>query len=250
MSRHRRLLTALLLSVAVVALGWVARSPLLRAAAHWLDVGEPPHKADYVMVLNGGENTRPFAAAALVTAGWAPRALVAETAPTPAVIDGIIPPYHEINRKVFLKCGVPAANIAVLPGQAETTYDEARALAAFLQDHPDARVLVVTADCHTRRSRWVFARVLADRARQITFISAPTDEFPTDRWWQSQLGLLAIATEYPKLIFYAAVYGCLGHWLAACALLILIALWIRRRDSGAPSPAGRSLKSHLPQGEG
>jgi uncharacterized SAM-binding protein YcdF (DUF218 family) len=236
MSR-RRLLIALLLGAAVVTLCWTTRSPVLRAAARWLNVGEPPHKADYVMVLNGGEDTRPFAAAALVTAGWAPQALVAETAPTPPVSDGIIPAYHDINRQVFLKCGVPAANVTILPGQAATTYDEARALAAFLQDHADARVLVVTNDYHTRRSRWVFARVLADRARQISFVSAPTDEFPMDRWWQSQLGLLVVATEYPKLVFYAATYGCLGQWLAACVLLILMALWIRRRDPAVPSPA-------------
>ena len=42
-----------------------------RAAAGWLDVGQRPRRADYVMVLNGGEDTRPFAAAALITAGWA-----------------------------------------------------------------------------------------------------------------------------------------------------------------------------------
>ena len=40
--------------------------------ASWLDVGQQPRQADYVMVLNGGENTRPFAAAALVGAGCGP----------------------------------------------------------------------------------------------------------------------------------------------------------------------------------
>jgi uncharacterized SAM-binding protein YcdF (DUF218 family) len=228
---NRRLLIGLLLGAVVLTLCWANSTALLRALAGWLDVGEPPQQADYVMVLNGGEVSRPFVAAALVKAGWAPRLLVAETSPSPAVLDGIIPPYHEINRQVFLKRGVPAADITVLPGQAATTYDEVEALATFLNDHPDAKVLVVTNECHTRRSRWVFARVLGDRARQVSFVSAPTDEFPMNRWWQSQRGLLAIATEYPKLVFYAIAYGCLGYWLAACLVLLVVARWIRHRET-------------------
>jgi len=105
------------------------------------------------------------------------------------------------------------------------------ALAVFLQKHPSAPVLVVTNDCHTRRSRWVFTRVLGDRARQVSFVSAPSDEFPMDRWWQSPVGLLSIATEYPKLVFYAAIYGYFGYWLGACGALLLVARWIRRRES-------------------
>ncbi len=230
MSR-RRLLITLIFAAVVLVTCWATHPRLLRAAANWLDVGERPRAADYVMVLNGGEDSRPFAAAALVKAHWARRALVAETAPSPDVIDGIVPPYHEVNRRVLVNRGVPAADVAILPGAAATTYDEAVALAAFLQQHPHARVLVVTNDCHTRRSRWVFARVLGDRAGQVSLVSAPSDEFPMDRWWQSQVGLLSIATEYPKLAFYAASYGYFGYWLAACGVLLLVARWIRRRES-------------------
>ena len=164
-------------------------------------------------------------------AHWARRVLVAETAPSPEVLDGIVPPYHEVNRRAMVTRGVPAADVVILPGAAATTYDEAVALATFLQRHPNARVLVVTNECHTRRSRWVFARVLGDRAGQVSFVSAPSDEFPMDRWWQSQSGLLSIATEYPKLAFYAASYGYFGYWLASCGVLLLVARWIRRREA-------------------
>ena len=162
--------------------------------------------------------------------------------PTPDVLDGISLPYHEIDRQVLLKRGVPDDHITILPGQAATTYDEAMALAAFLEDRPQSRVLVVTNDFHTRRSRWIFARVLADRAGHVSFVSAPTDEFPMDGWWRSQLGFAAIAAEYPKLVFYAARYGYLGWWLAACGTLALVAGWIRRRrlERGRPARNCRS----------
>ena len=174
----RRWLVALLLAVVVLAACWAAYPRLLRAAASWLDVGQRPHKADYVMLLNGGENSRPFAAAALVKGHWARRVLVAETAASPEVIDGIVPPYHEINRRVLLSRGVAAADVAILPGAAASTYDEAAALAAFLRDKPNARVLVVTNDCHTRRSRWVFARVLATAAGGYRLFRPRATSFP------------------------------------------------------------------------
>ena len=231
MRLRRRWFVELLAVGVVAALCWANHTRLLRGAARWLDVGERPRRADYVMVLNGGEDTRPFAAAALVKAGWAPRVLVAEVAPTPVVLDGIMLPSHEIDREILQKRGVRADHITILPGQAATTYDEALALAVFLRDRPEARVLVVTNEFHTRRSRWIFARVLGDRAGHVSFVSAPTDEYPIDGWWRSQLGFEAIVSEYPKLVFYAARYGYLGWWLAACAMLTVVAGWIRRRES-------------------
>ena len=56
-----------------------------------------------------------------------------------------------------------------------------------------------------------------------------------DRWWQSQVGLLSIVTEYLKLAFYAASYGYLGYWLVACGVLCLTAGWIRRHEASVPA---------------
>jgi len=244
MSRRRRLSVGLLLVAVVLALLWAGRAPLLRAAARWLDVGGPPRRADYIMVLNGDESTRPFAAAALAKAHWARRVLIAEVVPTPAVIEGICPAYHDINRQVLLKRGVPAARIVILPGRAATTYDEAKALAAFLQDRPHARVLVVTSDYHTRRSRWAFARALGEWAGQVSFVSAPSDQFNMDRWWQDQWGLVAIASEYLKLAFYAACYGYLMHWLGACLGLAMVIRLVRRRESSRQRGGRPTVATH------
>ena len=76
MSRRRRLIVVLLLAAAIAFSLWIAYPCLLRAAARWLDVGEPPRRADYVMLLGGDKETRPFVAAALVSEGWARRVLV------------------------------------------------------------------------------------------------------------------------------------------------------------------------------
>jgi uncharacterized SAM-binding protein YcdF (DUF218 family) len=196
--------------------------------AWWLDVGRQPHPADYVMVLGGGEETRPFAAAALVHIGFAARALVARVAPLPADAAKLLPESSEINRRVLVARGVVAFHVTILPGAAKTTYDEATALDSFLGAHPRARVLVVTDGFHTRRSRWVFRHVLGERASQVGFVSASTDEFDLAYWWRDQWGLAAIGAEYLKLAAYLVYYGHSLPWLAACLVFAALAYCARR----------------------
>jgi uncharacterized SAM-binding protein YcdF (DUF218 family) len=119
---------------------------------------------------------------------------------------------------------------------AATTYDEALALVAFLKDKPEARVLVVTDDYHTRRSRWVLDRALGEKADRASFVSAPYTDFTEDRWWRDEGQFIAVATEYPKLIFYIVYYGYIGYWLLACAGLAVVAMAIRRRSRRGVPP--------------
>ena len=222
---------ALLLAAVVLATCWATHPRLLRAAASWLDVGERPRKADYVMVLNGGEDSRPFAAAALVKAHWARRALVAETAPSPEVIDGIVPPYHEINRRVLLKRGVPAADVTILPGAAATTYDEAVALAAFLQ-RPAQRPRAGGDQRLSHAAKPLGVRPSAGRPRAAGVVRlGPERRIPdgslvakpsgaaVDRDGISQTRVLRRELRIPGLL------------AGGLRRIVLVARWIRRRES-------------------
>jgi uncharacterized SAM-binding protein YcdF (DUF218 family) len=143
-------------------------------------------------------------------------------------LDLICLPIHEVIRQVLLKRGVPERDITILPGAVATTYDEAVDVATFLEGRPKTRILVVTNEYHTRRARWIFARALSNRAEQISFVSAPSDEFSMDCWWQDEEGFVTILTEYLKLVFYVVRYGYLVYWLAACGGLLLVAECVRR----------------------
>lgn len=183
------------------------------------------------MVLVGDERTRPFVAAELVKEGWARSVIIAASAASPQSVDGVLPLSSEIVRKILISRGVPPERIVFLPVDAATTHDEAWALTDFLEDRPNARVLVVTSDYHSRRSRWIFLRTLAGRTDDVAFVSAPTDYFDFDSWWRDQWGTRAVASEYLKLAFYLMRYGHLLHWAAACLLLAVVAAWIRRRQT-------------------
>jgi len=228
----RRYCGGLVLLVCVVAClvgGLVAtRGVLLPLVAHWLDVGQRPRASDYVMVLGGEENTRPFVGAALVNTGLAKKALLTHIKPSEDVLRGVSLPIHEINRHILVHRGVAPRDILILGHQITHTQGEAEALATFLAASPDVRITVVTSNYHTRRARWIFAQVLGDRSRQISFVSAPAYDFHADNWWQIDKGVQTVVGEYLKLVFYGLRYGRLGYWGVA-AFVTMLAVWAYRR---------------------
>ena len=229
MSRRRiGCLAGVGLTACVLAATLSARAHLLPAAAAWLDVGRPPQPADAVFMLLGDPNTRSMTAAALVRAGWAPRVLLNTLAPTEQEKKGVVPPAHEIHRRMLLHCGVAAADIVLLDNQARTTYDEVLGLASYLDSRPDWQVLVVTDGPHTRRSRWILRRVLGERAKQISLVSTVADECPPDSWWQNEAGFAFVVSEYLKLGFYAVRYGMAGY-VGGAGVALVLAWWIYRR---------------------
>jgi uncharacterized SAM-binding protein YcdF (DUF218 family) len=221
------ILAACAVAILILALNSTA---LLHAAGRWLDVGGQPQRADAVVLLNGGYNTRPFVAAALVRGGWTPKVLLSTGGLHAMEADGALPRSHEIALRVLEYGGVQRSEVALLDVSVNTTYDEAKAVADYLAVHPAKRLLLVTEAPHTRRSRWIFERVLAKQSPEIAVVSAPTDGFDYSVWWRSEDGFLFVVSEYFKLFFYALCYGWLGYEIVAAVVAALILrVWFRRR---------------------
>jgi uncharacterized SAM-binding protein YcdF (DUF218 family) len=200
----RRLLP-LALALALLVL-YVARNQVLSAAARFLDVSEPAVASDYVMVLGGNVQTRPFVAAALVNAGLARKAVVATIAGYGDSRDGIVPGEQEMIRAVLMRQGVSPDAVVILGNQCASTFDEARALAEFLESEPDSSVTVVTSRQHTRRTRWIFRKALGKRSAQVRFVGVPVDGFDATNWWHFESGFCTYVDEYLKLAFYLVRY--------------------------------------------
>ena len=197
--RNRRIAVAILVGVTVVA-AYCEREPLLSAAGRWLNISSPlSHPVDDVMVLGGDAEMRPLAAAAIFRAGLAQRVLVPQVIASDEVIDGIMPPHHEVVRQVLVRSGVSPNAVVLLPVVVDSTDREARCLADFLRGHPSRRVAVVTSDFHTRRTRLLFNRDCVLHAANLSFIGAPTDGFDASNWWRFETGLIVYIDEYLKL---------------------------------------------------
>jgi uncharacterized SAM-binding protein YcdF (DUF218 family) len=226
MKRRYKVLLVILATMAAGVILVAARNTLLPPLAAWLDVGQRPAAADDVMLLTGNENTRPFMAAALVRDGWAPRVLITPVAISEAVQQGVVVAPHENARQVLRYCGLESRQIVLLDGHAQSTFDEAEALAKYLANVSDRRILLVTDAFHSRRAAWIFSRVLGRRV-ELRSVSAPFDDFTPNNWWQCRGGFIAVSSELLKLLFYSIWYGWLGYVLAA--LIVLSAgLWLHR----------------------
>ncbi len=202
----RRRWRRFVLFLAVLLALYLFRAPLLTALARFLDVSEAPEKVDYVMVLGGDANVRPFVAAALYRRGLASKVLVPVMKQSPENLADGSPPGQIIIRDVLKARGVADADILVLDGEVTSTRDEAGALARFLDDHPGSSVAVVTTTYHTRRARGIFRKVVGNRAARLIFVAAPTEGYDADNWWKIKAGSQAYLTEYAKLLYYTLRY--------------------------------------------
>ena len=204
------------------------RQTVLPAMGRWLDVGETPQSTDFVLVLPGHYETRPFVSAALVNVGLADKALIIETASSPDVTAGVAPPNHEIVWRILVRRGVQPDDITILEASSTCTLEDAEALARFLKGRPDKTVTIVTNDFHTRRSRWVFRRVFGERFQQLRFVSAPRDECDAENWWHSRSGISLYVSEYLKLVYYFFLYGSGWIWTSVLLFGVVGLVAIRR----------------------
>lgn len=187
--------TLLLLCLLALAL----YRPILSALGDFLVVGDEAARADFIFLLNGGLRVRPARAAELYRAGYAPMIVIARGADS-ILVD---PDEHRsatgISLAILRQHGVPDSALVILPSEEGTasTADEADALARYLQAHPARRILVVTSDYHTRRTRWTLRRELGGVPVELRMIPAP-EEFSGPGWWRSEEGFLAYLEEYLK----------------------------------------------------
>ncbi len=228
-----RLTYGLLICLAAVSVVYATRRYTLTAIGNWLDVGEDPDRCDYVMLLNGDPETRPFEVADLYRRGKAGRVLITSVNDSGL---SLAPKVHEVARSILTKCGVPDNRIDFVDSRCGSTFDEARTLEQFMEQHPDSTFNVVTNTYHTRRSRWVLRNVLGPKMSRVRLVSAKTDAFNAGNWWKHEDGFVNYLAEFLKSIFYFFRYGHGFAWISAMLGLIVIGWWLRHRSFSA-SPA-------------
>ena len=92
----RRPLIGMFVLATVVAGGWLLREPALRGAANLWIVSDPISRADAIVVLGGGLETRPFIAAQMWRRGLADKILISQSPEKRAVAIGVMPSHSEL----------------------------------------------------------------------------------------------------------------------------------------------------------
>lgn len=178
---------------------YLARHPLLRLAGSFWIVDEEPANSDVIVILSDDnfKADRAARAAELFKSGFAPRVLASGR---------FLRPYAsvaELEQHDLTDRGVPAAAVVRLTHSAGNTREEAVAISRELSSHGWKRVLLVTSNYHTRRSRYICERLFP--AGTILRVVATRDsEYDPDDWWNSRVGL--------KIFFHEAVGMPVAMW--------------------------------------
>ena len=199
--------------VGIFCLLLLFHKPILRGAGELLVVSDPLVKADAIAVLSGNGAVRGARAAELFHQGWAPKILVTK--------EGF--PHREMEWKrygvvvletdtatvgVLRYLGVPDSDMSVVDGYNESTIQEAGRYLHYAQTHGMKRLILVTSNFHTRRSRLTFSRVFRGSNIDIRMEAAATEwEFNPVDWWTRRLDSKIFFLEFQKLIYY-----CLRYW--------------------------------------
>jgi uncharacterized SAM-binding protein YcdF (DUF218 family) len=179
---------------------------LLRSAARLWIVDDAPIKADAIVILGGGLDTRPTEAARLYHAGFATRILVMQPEPSRVTELGLVIDYYSLTRTLLEMDKVPAEAIVPLPQAVTSTFDEAHALTTWARANNAHQFLVPTELFHTRRARWILRRMLNQPGDDIRIIPINPKEYTTANWWRQEQGLIDFQNEMVKFGMYLCRY--------------------------------------------
>jgi len=203
----RRLAWAVASFCAVLLVCYVFRAPLLTGMARAWVVNDPATNADAIVVLGGRPELRPYEAARLYQAGVAPRILYMNVKLNPAMEQGLMPSERELTRRVLLSNHVPEAAMTAVGDAVATTYDESRAVRAWLSTNNSVKSILITTDLsHTRRARWIFRKELHDTGVQVHIHAIQPNEYGLTNWWLHEEGLVAFQNEFIKSVYYWVKY--------------------------------------------
>jgi uncharacterized SAM-binding protein YcdF (DUF218 family) len=206
LKRFRVFAWILVFSFLLSAFCFVFRAPLLTAAATAWVVDEPVTKADAIVVLGGGLENRPFAAAKLFHDGLAPKILFMDVKLSPTTELGITLPEAELTRRVLLSNNVPETAIEAIGNGVTSTYDESRAVRAWVEKTGAKSIIISTDPFHTRRARWLFRKELKGTGARICLVAAARREYQASNWWQHEQGLIDFQNEFLKSVYYHCKY--------------------------------------------
>jgi uncharacterized SAM-binding protein YcdF (DUF218 family) len=187
---------------ALILTGYFFRAPLLTGLAEAWVVNEPVARADAIVVLGGGVENRPFAAARLFHDGVAPRILYMDVKPGPAEELGVALSEKELTRRILLSNNVPGTALLAIGTNVASTYDESQAVRAWATQSGATSIVITTDLFHTRRARWIFHHELRDTPVKIYVVAVEPVRYKINDWWRNEEGLIQFQNEIIKSVYY------------------------------------------------
>lgn len=192
-------LTVLIVVVVLIALLYLVRAPLLRLAGSFWVRPDPPANSDVIVILSDDDFTadRATRAADLYHDGWAPHVVTSGRWLRPYIS------IAELMQRDLEARGVPHQAIIAFAHDAPDTLVELKGIAEFARRHGWTRLMIVTSNYHTRRTRYLCNHVFPSDVR-VLVESAPDHDYDPDSWWRTRIGL--------KTFFHESVGMIVAFW--------------------------------------
>jgi uncharacterized SAM-binding protein YcdF (DUF218 family) len=197
-------LIVVLLLILLCSVLYLARGPILRfAGENWI-VEDPLERSDAIIALSDDNfyADRATRAAELYRRAMAPEVVASGRRLRPFA--GIA----ELMVRDLSERGVPKDKILAFAHDADNTREEAQALAQLAARKKWRSVIVVTSNYHTRRARYIFARVFP-LAIRVRIASAHDGDFDPEHWWQYRKSIKQLTKEMAGLAL--AMWELMGH---------------------------------------
>ena len=203
-------LVSLIFLLALCAVIYLSRYPIMRFAGESWVIDQPAAHADAIVVLSGDNfyADRSTHAAKLFRQGIASEVVASGKRLRPNAGESELMEHDLIER------GVPKEKILRLPQDAASTMEEAAMLRGVAQQHGWKSIVVVTSNYHTRRSRYIFQKEFPPTIT-VSVASAPDGDFDPDHWWERRIS---------KKMFFHELTG------------MIDAMWELRGSSSVPTP--------------
>jgi len=120
---------------------------------------------------------------------------------------GAWPSPAEVIRNALAAQGVPRDAFEVIPSDSRTDWQVFRRLGTWMDQHPGARVSILTTQFDTTRTRYIIDHVLTrQQARRVAVVAVPDHRADASNWWRRRTGWKLVGNGWLRLLF-AYCYG-------------------------------------------
>ncbi len=188
-------LVSLLFLVAFCAVIYFVRHPILKFAAEAWVVNEPATSADAIVVMSDDNfyADRATEAAQLFRQGVAPVVVASGRRLRP------IADMSELTEHDLIERGVPKEKIVRFPNDADGMIEQVKLVGRFAADHNWKKLVVVTSNYQTRRTRYIFQKT-APSGLEVTVGSAHDGDFDPELWWEKRKSIKDFLSELVGMV--------------------------------------------------
>lgn len=200
----------LIITLIILTILILSRTTWLSYLGQKLIIDNPAEKADVAIVLTTGVDYLPrlLQAAKLYRDKRVPRILINGNRKTDAIrkleLQGFVSDckWYENSLRILSMYGVPREKVWTV--SAEDVFDsvsEAQVIKPFLVKQNVSNLIITTSKFHTRRSGYVWRKVMG-KNYSITTSAAAEDPFDPDNWWNNGRQVKQVMGEYGGMAYY------------------------------------------------